>query len=76
MKEAVTDAQERPGFPLRSFRSLQDGDENRGQLSHSCRTGASFSHVESICRNGVYDATLATWRRKQFIPMSGWVMCI
>ena len=36
MKEAVTDAQERPCFPLRSelrsFRSLQDGDENRCQL--------------------------------------------
>ena len=33
MKEAVTDAQQRLGFPLRSelrsFRSLQDGDENR-----------------------------------------------
>jgi len=36
MKEAVTDAQQRPGFPLRSerrsLRSLQDGNENRGQL--------------------------------------------
>ena len=32
MREAVTDAQQRPGFPLRSLRSLQDGDENRGQL--------------------------------------------
>jgi len=36
MKEAVTDAQQRLGFPLRSelrsFRSLQDGDENRCQL--------------------------------------------
>jgi hypothetical protein len=32
MREAVTDAQQRSGFPLRSLRSLQDGDENRGQL--------------------------------------------
>ena len=32
MKEAVTDAQQRPGFPLRSLCSLQDGNENRGQL--------------------------------------------
>jgi hypothetical protein len=36
MKEAVTDAKQRPGFPLRSesksLRSLQGGDENRGQL--------------------------------------------
>ena len=32
MREAVTDAQQRPGFPLRSFCSLQDGNENRGQL--------------------------------------------
>jgi hypothetical protein len=31
MKEALTDAKQRPGFPLRSLRSLQDGDENRGQ---------------------------------------------
>jgi hypothetical protein len=28
MREAVTDAQQRPGFPLRSLRSLQDGNEN------------------------------------------------
>jgi len=32
MKEAVTDAQQRPGFPLRSLRSLHNGNENRGQL--------------------------------------------
>ena len=32
MKEAVTDAQQRPGFPLRSLRSLQDGNENGRQL--------------------------------------------
>jgi hypothetical protein len=32
MKEAVTDAQQRPGFPLRSLRSLQDGNENCDQL--------------------------------------------
>ena len=80
MKEAVTDAQERPGFPLRSelrsFRSLQDGDENRCQLFALLSQRCELFHLESICRNGVYDATLATWRRKQFIPMSGWVMCI
>ena len=32
MKEAVTDAQQRPGFPSRSLRTLQDANENRGQL--------------------------------------------
>ena len=32
MREAVTAAKQRPGFPLRSLRSFQDGDENRGQL--------------------------------------------
>ena len=32
MKETVTDAKQRPGFPLRSLRMLQDGVENRGQL--------------------------------------------
>jgi hypothetical protein len=32
MKEAVTDAQQRPGFPLRSLGSLEDGNENRSQL--------------------------------------------
>ena len=36
MKEAVTDAQQRPGFPLRSdlrsFRPLQYGNENRREL--------------------------------------------
>jgi hypothetical protein len=32
MNEAVTDAQQRPGFPLRHFRTLEDGDENGGQL--------------------------------------------
>src|SRR5437763_1716337 len=32
MKEAVTDAQQRPGFPLRSLRTFQDGNENRSQL--------------------------------------------
>ena len=32
MREAVTDTQQRPGFPLKGLRSLQDGDENRGQL--------------------------------------------
>ena len=62
MKEAVTDAQERPGFPLRSelrsFRSLQDGDENRGQLFALLSRRCELFHVESICRNGFYDATL------------------
>jgi len=32
MREAVTAAKQRPGFPLRSLRSFQDGDENRDQL--------------------------------------------
>ncbi len=39
MKEAVTAAQQRPGFPLRSesrsFGSLEDGNENSGQLAPS-----------------------------------------
>ena len=32
MNEAVTDAQQRQGSPLKGLGSLQNGNENRGQL--------------------------------------------
>jgi hypothetical protein len=53
MKEAVTDAKQRPGFPLRSesksLRSLQDGNENRAQLFALLSQRCELFRAESIC---------------------------
>ena len=66
----------RAGLSIKKFSLASGGDENRCQLFALLSQRCELFHLESICRNGVYDATLGTWRRKQFIPMSGWVMCI
>jgi len=54
MKEAVTDAQQRPGFPLRSeprsLRSLYDGNENRGWLFTLTRSRIARPSGCRLCR--------------------------